>query len=117
VAVKDYLAPVRLTSGLHYYYYVTRHASQNLALHELFLCPAIFARSGAAVVYSPRSRPPYTEVRAPLVVRSFEDLPSRQPSGAGFNPAAFRHGISFRYGVDDDRGRAADRERRVHLTA
>jgi len=41
VTVKDYLAPVRLTSGLHYYYYVTRHASQNLALHELFLCPAI----------------------------------------------------------------------------
>jgi len=62
-------------------------------------------------------KPPETEVRAPLVVRSFEDLPSRQPTGAGFNPAAFRHGISFRYGVDDDRGRAADRERRVHLTA
>jgi hypothetical protein len=41
VTVKDHLAPVRLTSGLHYYYYVTRHASQNLALHELFLCPAI----------------------------------------------------------------------------
>jgi hypothetical protein len=56
-------------------------------------------------------------VRAPLVVRSFEDLPSRQPTGAGFNHAAFRHGISFRYGVDDDRGRAADRERRVPLTA
>jgi len=28
-------------------------------------------------------------VRAPLVVRSFEDLPSRQPTGAGFN-----HGLS-----------------------
>jgi len=62
-------------------------------------------------------KPPDTEVRAPLVVRSFEDLPSRQPTAAGFNHAAFRHGISFRYGVDDDRGRMADRERRVHLTA
>jgi len=70
VTVKDYLAPVRLTSGLHYYYYVTRHASQNLALHELFLCPAIFARSGAAVVYSPRSRPTPRCVRRLLCAAS-----------------------------------------------
>jgi len=116
VTVKDYLAPVRLTSGLHYYYYVMRHASQNLALHELFLCPAILL-AAAPRWSTAREAAPDTEVRAPLVVRSFEDLPSRQPTGAGFNHAAFRHGISFRYGVDDDRGRAADRERRVHLTA
>ena len=115
MTVKDYLAPVRLTSGLHYYYYVMRHASQNLALHELFLCPAILL--AAAPRWSTVREAARHRGRAPLVVRSFEDLPSRQPTGAGFNHAAFRHGISFRYGVDDDRGRAADRERRVHLTA
>jgi hypothetical protein len=60
---------------------------------------------------------PDAEVRAPLAVRTFEDLPSRPPTDAGFNHAAFRYGISFRYGVDDDRGRTADRERRVRLTA
>jgi hypothetical protein len=66
VTVKDYLAPVRLTSGLHYYYYVTRHASQNLALHELFLCPAILlaaaprwstAREAARQIFPRGSRP------------------------------------------------------------
>jgi hypothetical protein len=56
------------------------------------------------------------EVSAPLVARAFEDLSSPQPTDPRLNFAAFRHGISFRYGVDDDRGRTADRERRVRLT-